>query len=405
MASFGKIDLGVSRSEILCGAGFALNKPASCDLNTDIANGRVIIQKGSSVIIIQYKKKISELEILLDTAYTDAQKALDILAMSKRYFHSLPIAHYEHLLWTKSENEIIVRVQNSASLNTRIEASWVTINASNGVTESSENTPLPNWHEAFRYFRYAQLRDDLYAAYREAFLAAEALLSSYAPRNNREQETAWHLRANRQLQLAGLDFSTIVNNSGIDPVDTFVSEQFKAQRCAHFHSKAGNDHFLPGVLSDRRLVTDSLEKLVRYLIESSRIICGVQSLVGILTFDGMKAQIETFANELTFAVSPDFKPAFAEDIEVSPNKLEVTELRTLYEGIVDGLGHEFGFIGRINVKDMKSKLVVTTASRLPEGIVTRGTIPELDLEGIDKFEYRQIFYFAGNAGLKGGFAL
>jgi hypothetical protein len=405
MATFGKIDLGISQPNILCGAGFKLNKPAASDFIFEDSGFQIILQKDSHVVIVKYEKRFPSLETLLESAYTDAQKGLDILAMSLRYFYSLPIAHYDHLLWTMENAVTKVRVQNSSGLNIRIETFWKKTNIIDGTKENSKNIPLPLWHEAFRYIRYSQLRDDLYASYREAFLAVEAFLSSFAPRIRGEQETAWHLRANRQLESEGLNFTLIVSAPGLDSVDAFVTEQFKAQRCAHFHSKAGNDHFLPGVLSDRRLVTDSLEKLGRYLIEASKIICGVQSPVGALTFNGMKMHIETFAKELTLAVCSDSQLVNPEDTDVSPNGLQVTDLQTVYEGIIDGLGYEFGFLGTIDVKDMKSKSIETTASFVPDALMTRGTIPELDLCGIDRFEYRQIFYFAGNAGLKGGFSL
>jgi hypothetical protein len=286
-----------------------------------------------------------------------------------------------------------------------MEAFWEKTRSADGFKSSSKDLPLPTWHEAFRYFRYSQLRDDLYAAYREAFLAVESLLSSYSPKSKGESETKWHLRTNRLLEANGLDFSQINGTTSTDPVAEFVSVQFNAHRCSHFHAKVGSDHFLPGVLSDRHLVTDSLEKLGRYITEASRIICGTQTLVGSLTFGGMKMSLESFTNDLILAVSPDSQPVLAEDTQISPNGFPVTKLQTIYEGIIDGLGYEFGFLGKIDVKELESPFIAKIVSFVPKALLYGGNIPILDLSGADKFEFRLIFYYSSNSGLKGGFAL
>jgi hypothetical protein len=111
MATFDKINLGISEPENFCGAGFVLNKEASIDfIFSDEPNYKIILKKGSKVIIIQFKIRITNWNELLDNAYSQAQKCLDILAISKRYFHSLPIAQNDNLLWTRENTETTIRL-------------------------------------------------------------------------------------------------------------------------------------------------------------------------------------------------------------------------------------------------------------------------------------------------------
>jgi hypothetical protein len=290
-------------------------------------------------------------------------------------------------------------------MNVRTEVSWEKRSATDGTVESSSDGPLPPRHEGFRYLRYSQLRDDLYAAYREAFLAVEALLSSYVPRLNGEKERVWHIRVNRKLEAAGLQFGPLVTNPRADAIGAFVAEQYKAQRCAHFHAKATDRHFVPGALADRYLVADALERLGRYVTEVARIVCGANSLVGVMTFSGIQHTVNTFAKDLTLAVSQDETPVKQDDITVSPVGLPVSKLATIYEGVSDGLGYEHAFLGTISIADMASTEVNTTASFVPEALMSRGNVSRLALNGAKRFEYREIVVFTSRAELRGDFSL
>jgi len=256
-----------------------------------------------------------------------------------------------------------------------------------------------------RYFRYSQLRDDLYSAYRDAYLALESILSTAAAPNAGEGERAWHLRASRVLEAGGLDFAALAPTGGGDAVTRFVDDQFKAHRCALFHAKVNQQHFLPGVLTDRKFVAEALERLGRFLTQAANQVLGASNMIGVVTYHGMKMHADLMAPGLELAVSDDEAPVVPEDTEISPSGKAVTMLPTMYVGVVDGIGYDFGFHGEIAVADLANTTINTTASRVPDALMTRGNVDTLVVDGADRFQYHMVLSFSSRAGLKGGFDL
>lgn len=405
MASYGGIDLEINRAEIANGAGFKLNKPSPLAVDHNPETGiRVAIRKDSIALVTFHTNPRDDPDSLLQAAHEAAQKTLDAVAAKHMHFLSLPHSEYEHELWWREADQTVIRLSDIASLSVRVDATW-TLTKADGTKQSSEDEPLPNWHEAFRYFRYSQLRDDLYAGYREMFLGVESLLSSWDAKRPGESEEAWLTRVCRRLEKNGLDFKPLMNGPSADPPRDFVGNQYKAHRCALFHAKAGQPALLPGALEDRRLVASALQDLGEFAKRANRLILGFDSSVGALTFAGIQHHVNTFASELELAVSPDATPVDAADTAISPRGNVVTAIPTSYEGVIDGVGYTHGFLGRIGVADLASKLINTTASSVPDALMTRGNVPSLDVDGFDWLESRLVWFFAQRGGLKGGFDL
>jgi len=343
---------------------------------------------------------------ILNAGHTAIQEALDVLGMRAMHFLATPNAQYDHLLWWRAGAEIIVRWCDVARLNIRVEASWEKRSV-DGTVESSADTPLPAWHEAMRYFRYSQLRDDLYAAYRDAYLALESTLSEVALPKSGEGDRAWHIRACAFLQGQGLDFASLVNGAGAgpNPVAEFVDDQFNANRCALFHAKVNRHHLVPGVLADRRLVAAALERVGRFLTQAANIVLGASNLIGVVTLQGMELHADLIAADLELAVSDDRSEADAADTEINPAGGAITVLPTAYQGVVDGIGYDFGFEGEIAVPSLASTEINSTASRVPDAVMTRGNVEELVVDGAHRFQYFMVLSFDSRAGLRGGFDL
>jgi hypothetical protein len=128
--------------------------------------------------------------------------------------------------------------------------------------------PDAGWHESFRYFRLSQTTDDLFDAYRNAYLALESILSSIAPQHVNaagrlsEGEGDWFLRALTQAnQLVAL--SPFCPPSTIDPIQHLWDEFYRDMRSAMSHAKSGRPILLPQDDQQRRAVTESLQRLIR----------------------------------------------------------------------------------------------------------------------------------------------
>lgn len=385
MATFDNMDLGDGDVAISSGAAFQLKSVSPISWRHETADGSLILEQGARVVIYHVKAPFSNIESLLELAHARVQEGLDVLGMMKSHFLFMPKAHLEHILWFRDELGTQLRVQDSVASNIRSEVSWEKIDGKTGqVVARSSDHPAPEWHDSFRYFRYSQIGNDLYACYRLAFLSVESLLSGYCPRLKGEKEKDWHLRANRNLEEAGLQFAPFAQSVGHDAVAAFVDEQYVAQRCAHFHAKAGSPRFIPGELAERKIVADALERLGRYIQSAAVLVHATGNGVSLMTLQGMAMMVGNLVPDLFLAVSDDSTEAKAEDTLISPAGMSVTDLPTTFQGISDGIGYEFAFSGQIEVQRMSSPVVRTLAGVIRNVcLYARGNLPTLELVGID----------------------
>lgn len=144
------------------------------------------------------------------------------------------------------------------------------------------------WTRALRFFRYSQLADDVFDAYRNLFLALEAVLSelvSGGPGGERE----WLEHALKHLVAAGeLDLSRYTPSGEPDPLEHFLREQYAARRCATFHAKSHRDVLTPGSAEDRETVASALEHLARIVMDLSEKVVQRRRPGGALTFAGFE---------------------------------------------------------------------------------------------------------------------
>lgn len=111
--------------------------------------------------------------------------------------------------------------------------------------------PVLEWHPSFRFFRLGQATTDLVDAFRNYYLALEAILSTIEPMELRqdgrpaERETDW---LNRALPKAAtfVDFREYAapGSSG-DPIDAIRTDIYAGARTRTFHAKTGATVLLP----------------------------------------------------------------------------------------------------------------------------------------------------------------
>jgi hypothetical protein len=97
----------------------------------------------------------------------------------------------------------------------------------------------PPHHPAYGYFRYSQTAESVFDAYRNMFLAFEAVLDHIAPKKSGESEAEWLGRAvTDAVQKHAADLAAFVRTPGKDPVEAFIGAHYAAVRCAVFHAKS-----------------------------------------------------------------------------------------------------------------------------------------------------------------------
>ncbi|MBK9145929.1 MAG: hypothetical protein IPM23_25950 [Candidatus Melainabacteria bacterium] len=403
MGSINTLDLRFADGAIAGGAAFRLNSASPCNADISTPDHRCILKNGAIWAVVEQLRAPVSWDDLLEDSYEAAQQMLDIVATEQRYFLSLPSAHNEYIIWRRPGGRTTVRLGSAVFQPLGLDVS-ITATDANGNPIALPPPPPTQWHESMRYFRYSQIRDDVYVAYRDAYLALEAIISHLYPLNPGERELDWLNRACQALQATGMSFDDFVAVPTADNAAAFVQEQYRANRTAVFHAKQSKAHVVPGNLTDRKTVSAALDFLGKFVVEAIRRSVAPGISVPVFTLAAFRKIIDGM-QDLVLAVSPDATPVNVSDTEVSPAGAPVTALNTRYEGPYSPSGYDYSFLGTIPVANMSDPLICTKAAYKPEGLMTRGNIEALSVDGADDFEYRFVWTFAQRARLQADFEL
>jgi hypothetical protein len=253
-------------------SGIALLLQQECQVNEVVSldpNWEVEVRAGSAYVVARTKspsmncqarggdRKVSE--IFLD-AYEVAQKGLDFLSVTGKEDLSIRDAMNESLVWWREDEVQVLRVIGTVRSGFSVSANLVRDEFGN---VKPPKVPSPVYHECLRYFRLAQVTDDLFDAYRNLWLSLEMLLSSRVPKTSGER--VWLRNALTQAH-DDLDLTKALGPSGSDVVADIIDEFYDNARLPLFHATASRRVFVPHSLRDRETVSKSLRKLSRLLL-------------------------------------------------------------------------------------------------------------------------------------------
>ena len=177
----------------------------------------VEVRAGSRYVLARRDMPLAGYEDARNEAFRAAQQGLDFLAIFRVADLSIKDARDEHLAWWADPAGIVLRhtftLPFSVTISSRARdrgadgAAQIRLQASRGV-----------WHESLRYFRLAQVTDDLFDAFRNLYLALESILAQIAPqkRNPPEPEGVWLRRALGEVKNR-IDLTPFVPRGTPDP--------------------------------------------------------------------------------------------------------------------------------------------------------------------------------------------
>ena len=180
-------------------------------------------------------------------AFEKLQRALDYLSLCGIQHSSVKVPFGHYLKWKRIDGGYALTLTQSAI--SRI-----------GTSRDMPKLKLENYHEGFRFYRFAQIAHDLYESYRYLWLSFESLITTYSPRKMREKEDEWYCRALTELK-------EIVNDVDLDkliqekPIKELMRELYKETRCSLFHSKNGEIFLIPHKIEQYERVKKSLTEL------------------------------------------------------------------------------------------------------------------------------------------------
>ena len=394
------------------GAAFRLSEPSEDDLELLLPSGsKAQIFRGSSYLTVHVAQRQAPPpeKALIDAAAT-AQDALDIYSVRNGIDRSIPSAHDEHLIWWKKKGRRTIRITETISSRARMNATLTVTNSDGAIRLAPPvNTSL---NPAFRYFRSAQITNNLVDAYRNMYLAFESLLTSRygGPQHDSstgrvEGETKWlrHVLPdlNREIPL-----QPYVQQRAKDPVEAFFKEQYEAKRCALFHAKLGRGAILPGSFSERTTVAVALNQLGQLVSEMIERFLFVKRSSSGMSLYAMAKVGEAFAAQgLTLGVTDDDTPITRESSVVSPKGRPIVDLNTSYHGAPDGIGYEHTFIGTADASQLATMSIHSIVGHIADELIAGATIPGLVIAGFDTVEVCLIYRMRNHGDLKEDYVL
>jgi hypothetical protein len=253
--------------------------------------------------------------------------------------------------------------------------------------------PEPIWNESFRYYRLSQSSTDLFEAYRNLFLAFEALLNRICPIKRREGEAVW-LKRCLALVNSKTSLAHFTPTGREDPVEYVVNSQYRNIRCKLQHAK-----FPAAALPHSNLspinVKQAYGELVRIWRQIADAYFNVPTGGGVITYGGFEVMMANGFNEgATIFYTPDDLPPRNDDTEVSPQAFPVHEfVSSNYRGqIRPGVVRLTGYEDTLGLSEHYARPIHRVCSRTGAALFGVSYIEQgLVVSGVDGWECIQDF--------------
>ena len=321
-----------------------------------------------------------------DQALWVAQRGLDLLCISGAADLSIVGVEDGHITWWPEQNEAVLRVTSVATISATVTAK-ATVTDSLGNVQPDPPRPQIVWHESFRFFRLAQVTDDLFDAFRDLYLALESVLSSIAPPTAQgEGEGDWFKRALGEAQRL-VPLAPFAPPGSADPLNSIYKDLYIETRNAIFHAKSTRKRILPHEWPQRPAVLSSLRRLSSLYLKLADAHLHLRRPSGGVYAGGFKLMTQWLDKSLVIHATDDEAPVGPDTATINPGGGHVVSLDTRAAPELDQPFVRY-FIGQSPVSRL-AKLthigrIVTTDNKAPlTAEIIQG---RLTLDSLDRFE-------------------
>lgn len=369
-----------------CGGAFLLDReaPVSARKVVDGDWTAEVCQRGQYVLARGGTE--ANYEDARDQALWAAQRGLDLLCISGAADLSIVGVEDGHITWWREQNEAVLRVTSVATMSATVTAK-ATVTDSLGNVQPDPPRPQIVWDESFRFFRLAQVTNDLFDAFRNLYLALESVLSNIAPKGEPKGEGAWFGKALGEAEAQKLvDLSHFAPPGAADPLNS-IYEDLKNTRNAIFHAKNTRPHLLPHEWPQRPAVLSSLRRLSSLYLKLADPLLHLRRPSGGVYAGGFKLMTQHLDKSLVIHVTDDEAPVGPDTATINPGGGRVVSLDTRAAPELDQPFVRY-FIGQSPVSRL-AKLthigrIVTTDNKAPlTAEILQG---RLTLDSLDRFE-------------------
>ncbi|MEX1208767.1 MAG: hypothetical protein WEE36_09255 [Acidimicrobiia bacterium] len=347
----------------------------------NLGSATVAVAAGKPVVVVRCAG--TSHEEARATGLRLADQGLDLLAIRGLENLSIKGIDEEHLTWWPDQQGLVIRLVSIAPLRIDVPPVRATVLDKEGNEVASAPEPEPDWHESFRYFRLSQVSEDLFDAFRNAYLALESMLSDIAPQQTKgdkiaEPEGSWFRRAlvEADKKLALVDFAPAGTS---DPVDHLFRELYIDMRSAMSHAKSGRKVLLPRNEVERAAVTASLGRLVQLYLALAKEHLGARRRGGGMFAAGFRMMNKPLLGRMEVFASDDPSSFDPTSTSLNPAGGELVRL-TSSEDLDDATPFVLTRLYWSTAKSLKSLSAVRRVGGAVDGAPAMASVLEGDLE-------------------------
>jgi hypothetical protein len=384
--SFDNCEIPTGKSGEDGGAVFNLTAPLGVDAEFETtAEERVVIREDSTGVVVS-NLDASNYEMAWRKGLTAAQQALDVFSARGLADLHLEGPQHDHLaVYGEGEGQVL-RLVGVSTLTFSVRAAGEARNRAGEIVPPKP--PVSTWQESMRYYRQAQLSDDLFESFRSLWLGVENLLDSLEPATPGEREKKWLKRALTKAD-AAIDLQRFLPQ-GIkgNAVDATYSYFYDETRTHLFHAKASRRPLLPYEEIGTNLLVSRHGQLTSLYLALLEHVTGVRRPTSML----MKSGFELMAGGVEKAptvilVTDDPAPANADENLINPQGGKVVEMAAAREKQLERPFLHV-FLGRLNGADVTvierlRKTAFSSDGNLISGHVVDGDLCISDLAALE----------------------
>ncbi|HZK70729.1 MAG TPA: hypothetical protein VFD03_04295, partial [Clostridia bacterium] len=302
------------------GIGFFLETDSKISNTLPFENGKweVELKEGQRSIIARCTEVLPE-DHILDLGFRYCQQAIDLLSVEfAEYLNIQETGNFHILLYKKDDEFFLKQVQTAFStITARVEA--VVSDTITGIIVPQPAPPEPKLTSGLRYYRLSQNANDLYEAYRNAFLSFEFLLNDIHPIRLKpngkldQGERGWFKEALKTIN-SKIKLIDLVPQGTVDSIEYLVISQYDNIRCKLFHAKgvAGQcqlNIIVPADTFNRKDVGDAYVELMILLKNILKEYYNIKFEETCVTYSGFKLMMENnLSNGCSLFINDDDSP-------------------------------------------------------------------------------------------------
>lgn len=297
------------------GAAFLLASRPKKDACFQIDGGEVEIRAAGAYVVARFDAA-PDAASAFSLGHALVQQGLDMISIVGLGDVVIRDAQDEYLLWWTDAPGLVLRAVTTTHLRFTVGPVTLTVTDKEGNGVPPVRTH-PRHHVAFRFFRLAQATDDLFDAYRNMYLAFEALLSSQHPKPSSQREIDWLRRGLRSASEA-LRLGALGLPASADPVEAIIEKVYRDARLPLFHAKEGQPYFAPQSTPDnRRVVVEALDLLTKIVLRMAESWFGVRRSGGGVFFGWVYDSVRQMLADCSAYASSDAAPFDATEQDLS----------------------------------------------------------------------------------------